>query len=217
MFKFYVDNNLPFTEALLQRFSLCHKTYVDTLIIHTVKAKSRYEKEPSTENHERLNNSLNKLTDFCIAFADFTASNLINYQGNSDNACVFFAKTLADYTRYIVQYHTNPTLREHWKDICLNYYRSGYEFGARHLRANDHYRLSLALNFTIFLTRVCNQPEEAFGISVEMFDAATSEEPGYYDLDPEQALKGTYGPSVKVIALLQKSISYWADHLCVDV
>lgn len=205
---------LPFSDELLQRFSMINKLAVDELI---AKANASIDEKALALNIpiDRTPVAVVQLTEFCESFIIFIAEELLPYEFNNIDSSTFLIKCMADYTRYVAQHHTNANIRASWRHNALRYYSAGYQYAQQHLDPTNHHRLSIALNYAIFVARLQMDPALALEIASEAFEDAVPGCPEFAQGVGVDSPRST--PTLKVLRMLDRSIRFWAEHICVSV
>jgi len=114
---------------------------------------------------------------------------------------VFYQKMKADYYRYLAEFATGDSKKDHAKSASDSY--KAASDAATGLAPTHPIRLGLALNFSVFLYEVQQEQSEACTLAKSAFDDAIAE---LDTLDEE-----SYKDSTLIMQLLRDNLTLWTS------
>merc|ERR1711879_1030997 len=120
----------------------------------------------------------------------------------SGESTVFYVKMKADYYRYIAEFTSGETKEKASKD-ANEAYAEATEVAEKDLVVTHPIRLGLALNYSVFMYEVLNQPEEACKMARIAFEDAIAE------LD--DVAEDSYKDSTLIMQLLRDNLTLWTS------
>merc|ERR1712232_142640 len=84
-------------------------------------------------------------------------------------------------------------------------YKAAEDIAAEHISTTHPLRLGLALNYSVFLYEIANEPEKACSVAKKAFDDAISE------LD--SLTEGSYRDSTLIMQLLRDNLTLWTSDM----
>jgi len=155
-------------------------------------------KDLVTSYKTKVESELNIICNDILKLLDGT---LIPKSLSSPEAAVFYMKMKADYYRYLAEFATGPTKKEHAAK-AQDAYTTATE-KATELAPTHPIRLGLALNFSVFLYEVQALSEDACSLAKRAFDDAIAE---LDTLDEE-----SYKDSTLIMQLLRDNLTLWTS------
>jgi len=119
----------------------------------------------------------------------------------SGESKVFYVKMKADYYRYIAEFTTGAT-KDKASEDAKTAYADATAMAEKDLIATHPIRLGLALNYSVFMYEVLNQPDEACKMARSSVEAAIA---GLGNVAEE-----SYKDSTMVMRLLLDNLTLWA-------
>jgi len=114
---------------------------------------------------------------------------------------VFYVKMKADYYRYIAEFTTGATKDKASEDARAAY-ADATAVAETDLVVTHPIRLGLALNYSVFMHEVLNQPDEACKMARSALEGAIAE--------LEHIAEDSYNDSTMVMQLLRDNLTLWA-------
>jgi len=142
-----------------------------------------------------------ELADICHEVISTIESRLLPKASDAEEK-VFFLKMVGDYYRYIAENTTNAAEANKAKDGCTSAYEAATKEASAFHGCNPT-RLSLALNHSVFLYEIKNDPASACVMAKNAFDA------GIAELD--QLNEDDYKDATMVLQLLKDNLTLWTS------
>merc|ERR1712137_814250 len=101
-----------------------------------------------------------ELSTLCKDVLDLLDSHLLA-NSTSEESKVFFNKMKGDYHRYMAEYSTGEG-RDNAAAEASAAYKAAEDIAAEHISTTHPLRLGLALNYSVFLYEIANEPEESY-------------------------------------------------------
>ena len=112
---------------------------------------------------------------------------------------VFYLKALGDFHRYIAEFETEDKHR----DEAAEFYKQAVELSDSELRKSDPLRLSLILNYAIFLFDHMKQTTEP----IEMLQRARKDA----EIDMPQLTSQQHQQALEVLVAMRTNLAVWCD------
>ncbi|KAL6078113.1 DNA damage checkpoint protein rad24 [Balamuthia mandrillaris] len=144
-----------------------------------------------------------ELDGVCDEVFDLLDNHLLPH-ATSDDARVFFYKMKGDYFRYRAEYSSGDK-RKQAADGAAKAYEEANKVATEKLSPNNPLRLGLALNYSVFLYEIANQPDEAIKTAKEAFDQSIAEIQTMSEED--------YREASVVMQLLRDNLTLWTSDL----
>merc|ERR1712070_1121612 len=142
-----------------------------------------------------------ELDKICKTILDLLTNNLIS-KSTTGESTVFYQKMKADYYRYIAEFSDGDKKTKAAEDA-----RKAYDEAAKvtekDLAVTHPIRLGLALNFSVFMYEVLQNPEEACKMARTAFEDAIAE------LD--NVAEDSYKDSTLIMQLLRDNLTLWTS------
>jgi len=120
----------------------------------------------------------------------------------SGESNVFYVKMKADYYRYIAEFTSDDTKQKASQDAKAAY-AEATAVAEKDLVVTHPIRLGLALNYSVFMYEVLNQPDEACKMARTAFEDAIAE------LD--NVAEDSYKDSTLIMQLLRDNLTLWTS------
>ena len=146
----------------------------------------------------KVEDELNTICNDILALLD---EKLIPKSSASAEANVFYQKMKADYYRYLAEFSTGATKKDHANNAQSAYKEATDK--ATELAPTHPIRLGLALNYSVFLYEVQSMTTEACDLAKQAFDDAIAE---LDTLDEE-----SYKDSTLIMQLLRDNLTLWTS------
>merc|ERR1712125_243000 len=144
-----------------------------------------------------------ELSTLCKDVLDLLDNHLLA-NSTSEESKVFFNKMKGDYHRYMAEYSTAEA-RDNAAEEAAAAYKVAEEIANEHIPTTHPLRLGLALNYSVFLYEIANEPEKACSVAKQAFDMAISE------LD--SLTEGSYRDSTLIMQLLRDNLTLWTSDM----
>merc|ERR1712063_178281 len=144
-----------------------------------------------------------ELSTLCKDVLDLLDSHLLA-NSTSEESKVFFNKMKGDYHRYMAEYSTGEG-RDNAAAEASAAYKAAEDIAAEHISTTHPLRLGLALNYSVFLYEIANEPEKACSVAKQAFDNAISE------LD--SLTEESYRDSTLIMQLLRDNLTLWTSDM----
>jgi 14-3-3 protein epsilon len=156
---------------------------------------AKFAKEYRTKVEEELDT-------ICNAILKLLDTSLVPKCGQDGESKVFYLKMKADYYRYIAEF-TSDEAKSKAADSAKEAYKAAEEVAAKDLPVTHPIRLGLALNFSVFMYEVLQNPEEACKMARTAFEDAIAE------LD--NVAEESYKDSTLIMQLLRDNLTLWTS------
>merc|ERR1712232_1287354 len=144
-----------------------------------------------------------ELSTLCKDVLDLLDNHLLA-NSTSEESKVFFNKMKGDYHRYMAEYSTAEA-RDNAAEEAAAAYKVAEEIANEHIPTTHPLRLGLALNYSVFLYEIANEPEKACSVAKKAFDDAISE------LD--SLTEESYRDSTLIMQLLRDNLTLWTSDM----
>jgi 14-3-3 protein epsilon len=142
-----------------------------------------------------------ELSEICDAILKLLDDSLVPKSTDGESK-VFYLKMKADYYRYIAEF-TKDDKKDTAAKSARDAYKSAEEVASKDLPVTHPIRLGLALNFSVFLYEVLQNPEEACKMARTAFEDAIAE------LD--NVAEDSYKDSTLIMQLLRDNLTLWTS------
>jgi len=142
-----------------------------------------------------------ELDDICNKILKLLDEKLIT-GASSGESKVFYQKMKADYYRYIAEY-TEGDKKSKASEAARLAYTEAQTVAEKDLAVTHPIRLGLALNFSVFMYEVLNNPDEACKMARTAFEDAIAE------LD--NVAEDSYKDSTLIMQLLRDNLTLWTS------
>merc|ERR1712062_205906 len=142
-----------------------------------------------------------ELDKICKTILELLDKNLIPKTPSGESK-VFYVKMKADYYRYIAEFSDGDTKANASND-AKGAYADATEVAEKDLAVTHPIRLGLALNYSVFMYEVLNQPEDACKMARTAFEDAIAE------LD--NVSEDSYKDSTLIMQLLRDNLTLWTS------
>merc|ERR1712122_143717 len=139
-----------------------------------------------------------KICDTILGLLD---ENLIS-QATSGESKVFYQKMKADYYRYIAEFTEGDT-KSKAAESARQAYQDAKNVADKDLAVSHPIRLGLALNYSVFLYEVLQNPDDACKMARQAFEDAIAE------LD--NVSEDSYKDSTLIMQLLRDNLTLWTS------
>jgi len=142
-----------------------------------------------------------ELDDICGKILKLLDGSLISASTTGESK-VFYQKMKADYYRYIAEY-TEGDKKTGASESARKAYEEAQAVAEKDLAVTHPIRLGLALNFSVFMYEVLNNPDEACKMARTAFEDAIAE------LD--NVAEDSYKDSTLIMQLLRDNLTLWTS------
>jgi len=146
----------------------------------------------------KVEKELQKICDTILTLLD---TKLIP-KSPSGESKVFYVKMKADYYRYIAEF-TDGDTKSKASDDAKEAYAEATKVAEKDLVVTHPIRLGLALNYSVFMYEVLNQPDEAIKMASKAFEDAIAE------LD--NVTEDSYKDTTLIMQLLRDNLTVWTS------
>src|SRR3990167_7481908 len=144
-----------------------------------------------------------ELTNLCNDVLTLLESHLLP-NSKSNVSIVFFNKMKGDYHRYMAEYSTGD-VRNNAAKLAADAYKAAEDVATDSIPTTHPLRLGLALNYSVFLYEISNNPQLACTVAKQAFDNAISE------LD--SLTEESYRDSTLIMQLLRDNLTLWTSDM----
>merc|ERR1712045_280528 len=142
-----------------------------------------------------------ELDKICKMILELLDKNLIPTTPSGESK-VFYVKMKADYYRYIAEFTSGDKKNQASQDAKAAY-AEATAVAEKDLLVTHPIRLGLALNYSVFMYEVLNQPDEACKMARTAFEDAIAE------LD--NVAEDSYKDSTLIMQLLRDNLTLWTS------
>merc|ERR1711972_1045498 len=142
-----------------------------------------------------------ELQDICDTILGLLSNNLIA-KASTGESQVFYQKMKADYYRYIAEFSTDDAKKKAAEE-ARKAYAEAQGVAEKGLAVTHPIRLGLALNYSVFMYEVLQNPDEACKMARTAFEEAIAE------LD--NVAEDSYKDSTLIMQLLRDNLTLWTS------
>ena len=142
-----------------------------------------------------------ELQKICKGILDLLDQKLIPSASAAESK-VFYQKMKADYYRYIAEFRTGDQ-KNQAAESAKQAYQAAQDVASADLAVTHPIRLGLALNYSVFMYEVLNNPDEACKMARTAFEDAIAE------LD--NVAEDSYKDSTLIMQLLRDNLTLWTS------
>jgi 14-3-3 protein epsilon len=142
-----------------------------------------------------------ELSKICDDILKLLGSSLVP-EATDGESKVFYLKMKADYYRYIAEF-TKDDAKSKAAESAKEAYKAAEEVAAKDLPVTHPIRLGLALNFSVFMYEVLQEPQDACKMARTAFEDAIAE------LD--NVAEDSYKDSTLIMQLLRDNLTLWTS------
>ena len=174
------------------------------LTLNSMDRKEKKKKINTVKEIKEVKNHIeNEIRETCKELQDLIDKNLL--PNNDDNEIlVFLYKLKADYFRYICEFAEGKEYDENIKK-AEEYYKKAFEISDKKLPVINCNRVSVALNYAIFLYEIKKDKKNGFDIAQKAFKESMK-----FSDDLE---KPKYRVTLLIIHLLKENIIFWNSEM----
>jgi len=165
------------------------------------KEKSKGNAEQASYAKEYCAKVEGELQKICDAILTLLSTKLITKASNGESK-VFYQKMKADYYRYIAEF-TSGDAKSKASENARQSYEEAAKVAEKDLAVTHPIRLGLALNYSVFLYEVLQNPDEACKMARTAFEDAIAE------LD--NVAEDSYKDSTLIMQLLRDNLTLWTS------
>lgn len=175
--------------------------------LNSMERKESKKKKNTVKEIKEVKNHIEKeIREACQELQILIDKNILP-NNNENESLVFFYKLKADYFRYICEFAEG---KEYLDNLIKaeEYYKKAYEIAEKKLPVINCNRVSVGLNYSIFLYEVKNDKKSGFDIAQKTFKETMK---SYEELE-----KSKFRDTLLIVHLLKENIIFWNSEMSED-
>ena len=173
-------------------------------VLHSMERKEKKKRINTVKEIKEIKKHIEKeIREVCVELQNLLDKYLLP-NNDDDDILVFLYKLKADYYRYICEFAEEDEFKENLSK-AEEFYKKAYDISEKKLPVINCNRVSLALNYAIFLYEVKKDKKGGFDLAQNTF----KENMKFYN-DLEQP---KYRDTLLIIQLLKENIIFWNSEM----